>query len=75
MRFAIALAIGIGLIFSAPLYAGATSHENEAQEEAPEVSAPPQPEEGDMAPAEGEEAPAEGEEKAEEVEEAEPDPN
>jgi len=71
MRFVIALAVGIGLVFSAPLYAGASSHEKEAQE-APVVSAPPQPAEGEEAPTEDEEAPAEGEEKAEE---AEPDPN
>ena len=67
MRFAIALAVGIGLMFSAPLYAAAAGHDME--EEAPEVSAPA-PAEGDVAPAEGE-APVDGDKKAEEVE---PDP-
>ncbi len=71
MRFAIDLAVRIALVFSATLYAGASSHEKEAQD-APEVSAPPQPAEGDQAPTEAEEAPAEDEKKAEE---AEPDPN
>ncbi len=68
MRFAIALALGIGLMFSAPLYAAAASHEVE-EKEAPEVSARA-PAEGEVAPAEGE-APVDGEKKAEE---AEPDP-
>ena len=73
MRLAIALALGLALVFAAPLHAGDGHEAAQAPDtEAPaDVATPPEPPADERAPAEGEEEATEG---AKEEAEAEAEP-